>query len=504
MEKLRINDFFCGCGGMGVAFQNAGYEVVGAWDFDKYAVQTYRENVGNHVKQQDIKQLHWNEVPQAEVWAFGFPCQDLSNAGKGAGLVLECQDCHHTFEIDPETYTGNTDCPECGSSNTKAHSRSGCFFEIMRLLEETRENAPENLPMVILAENVKALSKYIPVLEEEYKKQGYEAHAQLFNSKWWGVAQNRERYAVVGTRIDAGLSFSFPEEQHEHCPKLSEFLDKGVDEKYYIPDEKAKTIIAQALEKLETLGKVHACITPERLKKRQNGPRAKAEEEPMFTLTAQDLHGVIIREDENADLGGIYEEKRYGEDAPLFPIAEGTKAGVAVARYGDSINISYPTSTTRRGRVGEEIAQTLLTECHQVVICDRPPGMPTPMTVAVLDKGRNLTMSEAKCEMVGMLDIKALDCVKRVYSPDGIEPTLTASQGGQRQVKIFDFEKYRVRKLTPTEYGRLQAFPMENWSQVVSDSQAYKQFGNAVTTTLFSAIAEQIKISIMDAKGEKR
>lgn len=68
-------------------------------------------------------------------------------------------------------------------------------------------------------------------------------------------------------------------------------------------------------------------------------------------------------------------------------------------------------------------------------------------------------------------------------------------------MKIFDFEKYRVRKLTPTEYGRLQAFPMENWSQVVSDSQAYKQFGNAVTTTLFSAIAEQIKISIMDAKG---
>jgi site-specific DNA-cytosine methylase len=113
-------------------------------------------------------------------------------------------------------------------------------------------------------------------------------------------------------------------------------------------------------------------------------------------------------------------------------------------------------------------------------------------------------MSEAKCEMVGMLDIKALDCVKRVYSPDGIAPTLTASQGGQRQVKIFDFEKYRVRKLTPTEYGRLQAFPMENWSQVVSDSQAYKQFGNAVTTTLFSAIAEQIKISIMDAKGEKQ
>ena len=41
-------------------------------------------------------------------------------------------------------------------------------------------------------------------------------------------------------------------------------------------------------------------------------------------------------------------------------------------------------------------------------------------------------------------------------------------------MKILDKKRYRVRKLTPTEYGRLQAFPMEHWEQVVSDSQAYK------------------------------
>lgn len=68
-----------------------------------------------------------------------------------------------------------------------------------------------------------------------------------------------------------------------------------------MPDEKAQTIIAQALEKLEGLGKCHACITPDRINKRQNGPRAKAEDEPMFTLTAQDLHGVIILEDEQTE-----------------------------------------------------------------------------------------------------------------------------------------------------------------------------------------------------------
>lgn len=300
MRKLKVNDFFCGCGGMGIAFQNAGYEIAGAWDFDKYAVASYRENVGDHVTQADIKELNHTQIPQADVWAFGFPCQDLSVAGKQRGLVLKCQACGAEIEINPEEYTGQTFCPDCSSTDLKAASRSGCFFEMMRLLEETQENEPQNMPAVIIAENVRGLKPFLPVLEAEYKRHGYTAHIEMFNSKWWGVSQNRERYAVVGTRDDLNLSFEFPKEQHEFVPKLSDFLDKNVDEKYYIPDEKAKTIIAQALEKLEALGKCHACITPDRLNKRQNGPRAKAEDEPMFTLTAQDLHGVIILE-EGAD-----------------------------------------------------------------------------------------------------------------------------------------------------------------------------------------------------------
>lgn len=123
----------------------------------------------------------------------------------------------------------------------------------------------------------------------------------MFNSKYWNVPQNRDRYAVVGTRNKKNLTFTFPKEQHEFVPKLSDYLEKDVPEKYYLPDEKAQTIIAQALEKLEGLGKCHACITPDRINKRQNGPRAKAEDEPMFTLTAQDLHGVIILEDEQTE-----------------------------------------------------------------------------------------------------------------------------------------------------------------------------------------------------------
>lgn len=302
-RKLKVNDFFCGCGGMGLAFQNAGYEIAGAWDFDKYAVQTYRHNVGDHVKEADIKTLTHADIPKADVWAFGFPCQDLSVAGKQRGMVLKCEDCGEEIEVNPEEYGNNTLCLKCGSSSFKAASRSGMFFEMMRLLEETERNTPENMPAVIIAENVRGLKPYLPVLRLEYERHGYTAHVEMFNSKYWNVSQNRERYAVVGTRNtgDRQYKFTFPQEQHEFVPKLSTQLEKDVDEKYYLPDEKAQTIISQALEKLEALGTCHACITPDRINKRQNGPRAKAEEEQMFTLTAQDLHGVIVLEDEETE-----------------------------------------------------------------------------------------------------------------------------------------------------------------------------------------------------------
>lgn len=105
--------------------------------------------------------------------------------------------------------------------------------------------------------------------------------------------------------------------------------------------------------------------------------------------------------------------------------------------------------------------------------------------------------------MLGRLDIKGYDVRKRVYSPEGISPTLMTCGGGGWEVKILDLSKLRVRKLTPTEYGRLQAFPMQDWEQIVSDSQAYKQFGNAVTVSVVQAIAERLRGLLEDDSAEK-
>lgn len=87
---------------------------------------------------------------------------------------------------------------------------------------------------------------------------------------------------------------------------------------------------------------VRPCLTPDILKKCQNGRRFKENDEPMFTLTSQDRHGVLIKET--------------------------TKQGYTAAAVGDAINFQFPGSKTRRGRVGKQIAQTLETQCNQAVV----------------------------------------------------------------------------------------------------------------------------------------
>lgn len=345
---LRVNDFFCGAGGMGLGFKQAGFRLAGAWDFDKWAVESYGNNVSPKVKQADITQMEWHELPYADVWTFGFPCQDLSVAGKQAGMIKE-------------------------------QTRSGLFYEVMRLLEETENNELNRLPSVILAENVKGLKKYLPELEAEYNDRGYRMYYTLYNSKYWGVPQNRERYFVVGVRSDK--PFEFPKQQTDYVPKLSSVLDDDVDEKFYIDDEKAKVI----LEKFNVEGRE---------------------------------------------------------------------------------SVSVPLKFLNRNQKN------------------------LPNYAMCCDVSQTNGVAEPKINVIGRLEMKGQDNIRRVYDTEGLSPTLTTSEGGHRQPKVL--EGYRVRKLTPREYARLQGFP-DSFEFHVSNTQIYKQTGNAVTVPVAKAIAEAIK-----------
>lgn len=296
--SLKVNDFFCGCGGVGLGFKKAGFEIAFACDFDKFAVQTYRHNIGNHVVEADIKKLSYMDIPYADVWAFGFPCQDLSVAGQKKGFKLRCKNCGNDWTVDSKSDTRDEiRCPECKASDYEAASRSGMFFEMMRLLDETKTSRPEHMPKTLFIENVKGLKDYIPLLVIELSRRGYKAEIELFNSKYWGVPQNRERFFIVAMQENIN-GFEFPQEQHETVPKLSTVLEDNVQEKYFIPDDKAQKILEQAAKRLQEAGQCHAVITPDRISKQQNGRRVKEDEEEMYTLTAQDVHGVIVKSEQ--------------------------------------------------------------------------------------------------------------------------------------------------------------------------------------------------------------
>jgi DNA (cytosine-5)-methyltransferase 1 len=364
-------DLFCGAGGMGLGFKKAGFEVAGAFDFDKYAVESYKYNVSPLVSQVDITKMDLTWLPNANVWTFGFPCQDLSVAGKQAGLI--------------------------------EGKRSKMFFEVMRLLAETREHLPINLPSVIVAENVKQLKKYLPIVEAEYNKVGYNMYYTLYNSKYWGVPQNRERYFVVGIQkdLDDG-SFSFLPEQKDNIPVLASVLESNVNEKYYYSDEKS------------------------------------------------------------ARLMDIIREVAVSGD-PMEPWT--TKDGAAYA-------------------------------CNARYFRGAGP--------ADVRKNRNTQIVEPQIEVLGTINAGTTqEHNNRVHDPAGISPTATAVAGGSHHKKIFDYPKYRVRKLTPREYARLQAFP-ESFEFVVSDTQLYKQFGNAVTVTVAEAVATAVKNFLEGIRNEKR
>jgi DNA (cytosine-5)-methyltransferase 1 len=485
---LTLNDLFCGAGGLGLGFKNAGWKIVGSWDWDKWAVKSYAHNVEAHVQQADISQMVWSDLPKATAWSFGFPCQDLSVAGNQAGMIVMCNDCSTAFNM---RNMDNRTCPQCSSPNLKAATRSGLFFEVMRLLQETREKAPDQLPAFILAENVKGLRPYLPVLEEEYKAIGYKMYVQLYNSKYWGVPQSRERYYVVGVREDLDIEFEHPVQQAEYIPLLSSVLESNVPEKYYMPDEKAAKIIEQAMLRVNDLKGVHATLTPDRIERRQNGRRSRESEEPMFTLTAQDIHGVI------EELQTVYTDKdgcAYCCDANY---AKGTSPGdVGSGRRTQIIEDKPDTFMREMMRL---IQSTEMAPYEEVAAALSELSRRSMEHLSVLKEINDLREEalgkEPQIEMMGLLEIKGKDQIRRVYDPCGLSPTLTAVGGGHHEVKTFDYSRFRVRKLTPREYARLQGFP-ESYEFVCSNSQLYRQFGNAVTVNVAEAVARQLRITL--------
>lgn len=466
---MKFIDLFAGIGGFRRGMELAGHECVGFCEFDKFATASYtsmhlltleqRERLNKMPLKQrqkeilkeeyrngewyanDIRRVYAGDIPRADCWCFGFPCQDISVAGKQLG------------------FQGN---------------RSSLFFRVMHLIGQLEE---ENRPTYLFVENVKNLLSVnggwdFARLLIEMEQRGYDAEWQVLNSKDFGVPQNRERCFIIGHLRGRSTAKVFPVERTdgENSIQIIDHKDGyRKNTQVFAPDGITETLdtgqgggrghhvalpcfidlcnsgtettsIARCLQaryqkgcgtyKAQNSGIAIPVLTPDRAEKRQNGRRFKEDGEPMFTLTGQDRHGVAIE-----PIGVI--------DSQGIKVAEATKQGYSECRVGiDNVNLSVPGSKTRRGRVGRDVANTLDTSCNQGIF---------------------VQVSE--------------------------ELTIYAVW----------YEKYQcyiaIRKLTPKECFRLQGWTDDYFEKaefVNSDSQLYKQAGNGVTVNVIRAIAEKL------------
>lgn len=418
MKQLTFLDLCSGSGGFRLGLELAGHKCIGYCEYDKFARASYEAmyDTEGEWSGYDITELESGEIPFADIWCFGFPCQDISVAGKQRGL---------------------------------SGKRSGIYYNIIDLIKGKEESAK---PRYLLVENVKNLLSvnggfdFAAVLTE-MDAAGYDCRWQVLNSKDFGVPQNRERVFIIAGLRSRGAGEILPV-----CPESSGTLKQivggmqgyrvydtngvsaalgaiggGMGAKtglYFIDRCQSKVKITEHARCLNTrynagivnhpgensgVLETHAVLTPDRKEKRQNGRRMKEKDEPMFTLTGQDRHGVYLCNDS-------------GQSAPGIKVRNGTQKGYDVALPGDSVCLAYPESSTRRGRVGKGCSQTLDTSCS-----------------------------------------------------------------------IGTVTKYgRIRRLTPRECFRLQGFPDELYDRaaaVSSESQLYKQAGNAVTVNVAYAVA---------------
>ena len=215
--SFKVLSLFSGIGAFEKALKNIGvdYDLVGYSEIDKYASKSYAaiHNVDESMNLGDITKINEKELPKdIDLITYGYPCQDISLAGKQKGLFNE----------------------------DGSKTRSGLFFDALRIIEEIQ-------PRVAIAENVKNLvgKKFKPqfdIILDSLDKAGYNNYWQVLNAKDYGIPQNRERVFIVSIRkdIDNGC-FKFPE-GFELKLRLKDMLDDEVDEKYYLSKEQIDRI----------------------------------------------------------------------------------------------------------------------------------------------------------------------------------------------------------------------------------------------------------------------
>ena len=316
---LTFLDFFSGVGGFRHGLELAGMKCVGFCEKDKFARKSYEAMYDTKGEwfHDDITTIDPTRLPKADLWCAGSPCQNVSIAGKRAGLYGE---------------------------------RSGLFFTFVELIKSQKE---EDKPEWVLLENVKGLLSsgggrdyldYLSILDES----GYDLEWQVFNSKDYGVPQNRERIYTIGHLRRKGRRKVLPLSR-ESSSHLKQLIGGMQSYRVYDPSGIATTLVGEGggLGAKTGLYLIDQSLTEPKLT------------EEARCITARYTAGATKRTAMNSGVLEVQPILTQG-----IKVRNGTKQGYQLAEVGDSVDLSYPSSLTRRARVGRGIAHNLSCSCQ--------------------------------------------------------------------------------------------------------------------------------------------
>lgn len=316
---LTFLDFFSGVGGFRHGLELAGMKCIGFCEKDKFARKSYEAMYDTKGEwfHDDITTIDPTRLPKADLWCAGSPCQNVSIAGKRAGLYGE---------------------------------RSGLFFTFVELIKSQKE---EDKPEWVLLENVKGLLSsgggrdyldYLSILDES----GYDLEWQVFNSKDYGVPQNRERIYTLGHLRRKGRRQVLPISR-ESSSHLKQLVGGMQSYRVYDPSGIATTLVGEGggLGAKTGLYLIDQSLTEPKLT------------EEARCLTARYTAGATKRTAMNSGVLEVQPILTQG-----IKVRNGTKQGYQLAVVGDSVDLSYPSSLTRRARVGRGIAHNLSCSCQ--------------------------------------------------------------------------------------------------------------------------------------------
>ena len=423
------------------------WELVNFCEFDKYATKSYCaiHNVDESLNLGDITKVDETKLTDFNMMTWGFPCTDISVAGKQKGFLDE---------------DGNK-------------TRSGMYYEGIRILRHKK-------PALSIIENVKNLTgkkfkKEFEMVLSDLDEAGYNSYYKVLNAKNYGIPQNRERVFIISIRKDLDNGqFKFPE-PFDNGIRLKDILEDEVDEKFYLSDEKVQIFLSNLNSKVResaaeanNVKQIGNIVSTGNWDNPQRGRIYSADgcspalntcgggglEPKIVTSLVSNKGEKFEKEIDTANTLLARDYKGFENQAmnAVIKIPQATKQGYIECEIGGVADLSYPNSKTRRGRVQEKgtISPTITATETGICRIEKADGCYT-----------NQSPSFTRAPLEGLSrTLKADSHPAGVY--DGI----------------------RIRKLTPRECFRLMGFSDQNFDAAknagISNSQLYKQAGNSI------------------------